>query len=173
MQRPLADIIDAYNPEMPLAQASTIPASWYIDPRVMDLERRTVFASSWQLRRARRSGAARRRLRFLRAPRRRACRRRSRRRRGPAWIFQRLPPPCGRRGDRAARVGSHASLPVPRVDLRARRRAQRHARFRRRVRLRSRRERPRAARGRRLGEVGVRQGQPRRALRSRHFSAPA
>src|SRR5688500_8273389 len=49
MQRSLADIIDAYNPETPLAQASTIPASWYVDPRVMELERRTVFASSWQI----------------------------------------------------------------------------------------------------------------------------
>ena len=49
MQQSLAEIIDAYNPEAPLAQASTIPASWYVDPRVSDLERRTVFASSWQL----------------------------------------------------------------------------------------------------------------------------
>ena len=49
MPRSLADIIDAYDPNAPLAQASTIPAPWYVDPRVMDLERRTVFASSWQL----------------------------------------------------------------------------------------------------------------------------
>ena len=49
MQQPLADIIDAYKPDMPLAQASTIPAPWYVDPRVGDLERRTVFASSWQV----------------------------------------------------------------------------------------------------------------------------
>ena len=31
MQQPLADIIDVYKPDTPLAQASTIPASWYID----------------------------------------------------------------------------------------------------------------------------------------------
>jgi choline monooxygenase len=49
MQHSLADIIDAYDPDTPLAQASTIPASWYVDPRVMELERRTVFASSWQI----------------------------------------------------------------------------------------------------------------------------
>ena len=49
MQRPLGEIIDAYNPDTRLAQASTIPASWYVDPRVMELERRTVFASSWQV----------------------------------------------------------------------------------------------------------------------------
>jgi choline monooxygenase len=48
MPQSLADIIDAYNPDTPLAEASTIPASWYVDPRVLDLERRTVFASSWQ-----------------------------------------------------------------------------------------------------------------------------
>jgi choline monooxygenase len=45
----LADIIDAYNPDTPLAHASTIPAPWYLDPRMLELERRTVFASSWQL----------------------------------------------------------------------------------------------------------------------------
>jgi choline monooxygenase len=49
MQQSLAEILDAYKPGTPLAQASTIPASWYLDPRVMDLEGRTVFASSWQL----------------------------------------------------------------------------------------------------------------------------
>jgi choline monooxygenase len=49
MEQSLAQIIDAYKPDTPLAKASTIPASWYLDPRVMDLERRTVFESSWQL----------------------------------------------------------------------------------------------------------------------------
>jgi choline monooxygenase len=49
MRDPLAEIIDTYKPDTPLAQASTIPASWYIDHRVLDLERRTVFASSWQV----------------------------------------------------------------------------------------------------------------------------
>jgi choline monooxygenase len=45
----LDDIINSYKADAPLAQASTIPASWYVDSRVMDLERRTVFASTWQL----------------------------------------------------------------------------------------------------------------------------
>jgi phenylpropionate dioxygenase-like ring-hydroxylating dioxygenase large terminal subunit len=48
MQRSLAEMIDAYKPATPLAQASSIPASWYVDPRMLDLERRTVFARSWQ-----------------------------------------------------------------------------------------------------------------------------
>ncbi|MGH9838303.1 MAG: aromatic ring-hydroxylating oxygenase subunit alpha, partial [Blastocatellia bacterium] len=42
-------IIESYNPNIPLAEAWTIPATWYVDPRIMDLERRTVFARSWQL----------------------------------------------------------------------------------------------------------------------------
>lgn len=49
MEAPLKRIIEAYNPDLPLSQASTIPASWYLDRRIMDLERRTVFARSWQL----------------------------------------------------------------------------------------------------------------------------
>jgi choline monooxygenase len=42
-------IIKTYNPNTALAEAWTIPAAWYVDPRVMDLERQTVFARSWQL----------------------------------------------------------------------------------------------------------------------------
>ena len=45
----IEEIIESYNPHAPLAEAWTIPASWYVDPRVMELERRTVFAYSWQL----------------------------------------------------------------------------------------------------------------------------
>ena len=42
-------IIDSYNPNAPLAEAWTIPAPWYTDERVYDLERKTAFARSWQL----------------------------------------------------------------------------------------------------------------------------
>ena len=42
------EIIDSYDPNAPLDQASTIPASWYIDERVYELERQNVFARSWQ-----------------------------------------------------------------------------------------------------------------------------
>jgi choline monooxygenase len=45
----LRDIIDSYNPNAPLAEASTIPASWYTDERVFELERQTVFNRSWQV----------------------------------------------------------------------------------------------------------------------------
>ena len=43
------EIIESYDPTAPLAEARTIPASWYVDPQITDLERRTVFARSWQL----------------------------------------------------------------------------------------------------------------------------
>jgi len=45
----LKSIISSYDPTTPLEEASTIPASWYLDPEVADLERRTVFSKSWQL----------------------------------------------------------------------------------------------------------------------------
>src|SRR5688572_27560335 len=49
MHESLADVIAAYDPDAPLERASTIPATWYVDPRVEDLERRAVFARSWQV----------------------------------------------------------------------------------------------------------------------------
>jgi choline monooxygenase len=49
VQSELVEIIHRYNRDAPLAQASTIPADWYLDRRILDLERRTVFARSWQL----------------------------------------------------------------------------------------------------------------------------
>ena len=49
MQRALSELIDSYKRDAPIGHASTIPAAWYTDPRLMDLERRTVFARSWQL----------------------------------------------------------------------------------------------------------------------------
>src|SRR5919109_650018 len=49
MESSINQIIDSYNPNASLSEASTIPASWYLDPRIMELERRTVFAMTWQL----------------------------------------------------------------------------------------------------------------------------
>lgn len=45
----LKQIVEAYNPDAPLAEALTPPSSWYIDPRILELERRTVFARNWQI----------------------------------------------------------------------------------------------------------------------------
>ncbi|MDX6444471.1 MAG: choline monooxygenase [Blastocatellia bacterium] len=49
MEDSLQAIIDSYDPSAPLAQASTIPSSWYTDQRVFELEQQTVFSSSWQV----------------------------------------------------------------------------------------------------------------------------
>jgi choline monooxygenase len=43
------EIIESYNPEIPLAEASTPPAAWYTDARILELERRTVLARAWQV----------------------------------------------------------------------------------------------------------------------------
>jgi len=42
-------IIENYNPNAPLAEASTPPASWYRNPRLLQIERDTVFFHSWQV----------------------------------------------------------------------------------------------------------------------------
>ena len=44
----LNHIIDSYNPDAPLAEASTIPSSWYTDERIFDIEKQNVFGS-WQV----------------------------------------------------------------------------------------------------------------------------
>ncbi len=49
MKPSLHEIIDSYNPSAPLAEAWTIPSSWYTDARLYELELQTVFARSWQL----------------------------------------------------------------------------------------------------------------------------
>ena len=45
----LKTLIEAYDPHAPLAQASTIPSSWYTDGRVFELEKQTCFSRSWQI----------------------------------------------------------------------------------------------------------------------------
>jgi choline monooxygenase len=49
MPRPIADIIGGYQRNASLADAFTIPAEWYTDQRVLELERRTVFSRAWQV----------------------------------------------------------------------------------------------------------------------------
>ena len=44
----LAEIINGYDPDRPLNEASSIPAEWYLNPDVAELERKTVFSHSWQ-----------------------------------------------------------------------------------------------------------------------------
>jgi choline monooxygenase len=45
----LQQIIDEYNVKAPLEDASTIPASWYTDEQLYELELNSVFASRWQM----------------------------------------------------------------------------------------------------------------------------
>ncbi|MGH9971978.1 MAG: aromatic ring-hydroxylating oxygenase subunit alpha [Pyrinomonadaceae bacterium] len=49
MKPSLHEIIDTYNPNAPLEEAFTIPATWYTDKELYELELQTVFANSWQL----------------------------------------------------------------------------------------------------------------------------
>lgn len=44
----LRELIAAYDDLTPLEKAETIPAAWYRDPRVAELEGSSVFAASWQ-----------------------------------------------------------------------------------------------------------------------------
>jgi len=44
----LESIVNQYRADLPLALASTIPAAWYLDARVLELEHQTVFRHSWQ-----------------------------------------------------------------------------------------------------------------------------
>ena len=49
MSSSVRDILVTYNANAPLAEASTIPAPWYVDPRIAELEARAVFSGTWQM----------------------------------------------------------------------------------------------------------------------------
>ena len=40
--------LDRFDPSVPIERALTPPASWYIDPDLLELERRTVLREAWQ-----------------------------------------------------------------------------------------------------------------------------
>src|SRR6202162_164257 len=42
-------IIASYDDAAPLTEASTIPAPWYVDTRIAELERQTVLSRTWQV----------------------------------------------------------------------------------------------------------------------------
>ncbi len=48
-ERSVREILNLYNSADPLEKASTIPAPWYFDARIAQLERDSVFASNWQV----------------------------------------------------------------------------------------------------------------------------
>jgi len=45
----LHNILASYNDQNPLEQASTIPAAWYMDERIAELERQVIFGGTWQV----------------------------------------------------------------------------------------------------------------------------
>jgi choline monooxygenase len=45
----IPEILANYNDKAALQDASTIPASWYVDPRIAELEAQTVFSKTWQM----------------------------------------------------------------------------------------------------------------------------
>ena len=49
MPKSLHEILAGYDDQAPLAEASTIPASWYVDRRIARLEAAAVFAKTWQM----------------------------------------------------------------------------------------------------------------------------
>jgi choline monooxygenase len=46
-QRTVEEILSLYDDRAPLAEASTIPAPWYVDARLAELENQTVFTRNW------------------------------------------------------------------------------------------------------------------------------
>jgi len=48
-EQSVPQILAGYNAAAPLAEASTIPAPWYVDPRIANLENQTVFSKTWQM----------------------------------------------------------------------------------------------------------------------------
>src|ERR1700757_2169802 len=49
MSQSLQQILNSYDDKAPLAEAYTIPAPWYVDARVAELELQTVFRKTWQV----------------------------------------------------------------------------------------------------------------------------
>ena len=49
MNQTIEQVLALYDSAAPLEEASTIPASWYVDPRIAELENKTVFSHTWQL----------------------------------------------------------------------------------------------------------------------------
>jgi choline monooxygenase len=49
MPESLNQILASYNERAALPEASTIPAPWYVDPRIAELESKTVFSKTWQM----------------------------------------------------------------------------------------------------------------------------
>jgi choline monooxygenase len=49
MERSVREVVDLYNPHDPLEEAWTIPAPWYFDEGIAELEGASVFGRTWQV----------------------------------------------------------------------------------------------------------------------------
>jgi choline monooxygenase len=49
VQETVQEILASYNDKAALSEAYTIPAPWYVDERLAELELRTVFSNTWQV----------------------------------------------------------------------------------------------------------------------------
>jgi choline monooxygenase len=49
MERSIREVVNLYNPYDSLEEAWTIPAPWYFDDRIAELERASVFSATWQV----------------------------------------------------------------------------------------------------------------------------
>ena len=47
MQQGLREVVEAFDPHIPIAEAATPPSSWYNNPEMVALERRSVFRARW------------------------------------------------------------------------------------------------------------------------------
>ena len=47
MEEGLQEVVEAFDPGIPIAEASTPPSAWYRSPEVFSLERDTVFRNHW------------------------------------------------------------------------------------------------------------------------------
>ncbi|MDP6942514.1 MAG: SRPBCC family protein [Myxococcota bacterium] len=47
MQEGLREVVEAFDPHTPIAEAATPPSSWYTTPEMLALERRSVFRTRW------------------------------------------------------------------------------------------------------------------------------
>jgi phenylpropionate dioxygenase-like ring-hydroxylating dioxygenase large terminal subunit len=45
----LQDLVASYNDQEPIERAFTAPAAWYVDERIAELERQSVFGRTWQV----------------------------------------------------------------------------------------------------------------------------
>ena len=136
------ELIASYDPNRPLAAASTPPSSWYTDPRIFELEQHRILPRAWQF--AGRADQVRDPGQYI------TCDIAGE----PILVVRGNDASCAasstsaattpRLSDEVRRQSRKSSLPLSRLDLRSRRRTDPHAGVCRRRQLRPQRQRPRS-----------------------------